>query len=157
LPNEEIEPGQDVLSQDGHRLGAVQEVQGEWFKIDVPRAQDYWMHQGHVSHTADEGIVLDFDARLIDDVRFPRPGAKVVRTRDGHVLGRIRETVGHYFKVDAPRAQDYWLNVDFVASEDEGSITVDFDRDSLNDVKVTTTSGFSPGPGGEAPFHEPRR
>ena len=153
MPEENISPGQEVFSQDGQRLGSVQQVVGDWFKIDARLAQDYWLHRGRVSHTAEGRLVLDFEARLVDKVRFAAPGAKLVKTADGHELGRIRETLGAYFKVSAPRAQDYWLRTERIASEDADSVTLDFNRDELDTLKESAP-GYSTGSGEGGPkFH----
>jgi hypothetical protein len=44
-PREEIRVGMEVLGSEGHRIGSVKEIMngGQYFHVDVPLAQDYYV------------------------------------------------------------------------------------------------------------------
>ena len=73
--------------------------------------------------------------------RIPVPGAPVF-TRDGASLGVVKEVEDAYFKVDAPRARDYWLSCEFVRAHSPASVELDFDAEVLEVYKLE-----GPGPG----------
>ena len=50
-------------------------------------------------------------------------GAKV-ETADGVEVGRVKEVGGREFRVDAPRAFDYWLERDVVRLATPGCVTL---------------------------------
>lgn len=41
--NNLVKTGVEVYTRDGNRLGEVKELRGEYFKVDAPMAQDYWL------------------------------------------------------------------------------------------------------------------
>lgn len=59
-----------------------------------------------------------------------------VFTSDGDKLGTVKEVQGGYFKVNAPFQPDYWLQRQFVTSNDGGQIMMSFTKDQADDYKV---------------------
>jgi hypothetical protein len=49
----DIEPGTDVYTMDGKRLGAVKEVREDAFKVDVRWGRDYWLDRNEVMELKD--------------------------------------------------------------------------------------------------------
>lgn len=71
---------------------------------------------------------------------LPALGALVVTT-DNKELGTVKEHNGVCFKVDAPMARDYWLNIEVVRSMSERQVMVEFTKDALDDFKLDNPSG----------------
>jgi hypothetical protein len=59
-----------------------------------------------------------------------------VFTSDGEKLGTIKEVQAGYFKVNVHLHSDYWLQSQFVSSNDDGRITMNFTKHELDDYKV---------------------
>lgn len=62
-------------------------------------------------------------------------GCEVV-TSDGDKVGTVKEVQGGYFKVDVRMHADFWLQRQFVASNDNGIITMNFPKEDLDNYKV---------------------
>ena len=73
--------------------------------------------------------------QMANSAHIPTVGAPVC-TRDGAELGTVKEVDGAFFKVDAPRAKDYWLSCEFVRMSSGERIEVDFDEKVLGDYKL---------------------
>jgi hypothetical protein len=63
-------------------------------------------------------------------------GADIL-TADGDKLGTVKEVRAGYFKVNAHFQLDYWLQRQFVTSNEGGKVTMSFNKDELGDYKVT--------------------
>jgi hypothetical protein len=59
-----------------------------------------------------------------------------VFTADGDKLGTVKEVQGGYFKLNVSLHPDYWLQRQFVTSNDGGRITMSFTKDQADDYKV---------------------
>ena len=59
-----------------------------------------------------------------------------VHTLDGEKIGTVKEIQGGYFKVNAPLQPDYWLQREFVESNADGTVTMQFKKDDLGDYKI---------------------
>ena len=70
LPHE----GAEVLTADGELLGTVGEIQGSYFKVEVPRRQDYWLPTTIIS-SADGVTILSVFTSFLDEYKFDRPRA----------------------------------------------------------------------------------
>ena len=57
-------------------------------------------------------------------------GLEVV-TRDGAVVGTVKEVAGSYFKVDAPMKRDFWLEGGLVASREGRRLLLDLEKAEL--------------------------
>jgi hypothetical protein len=53
--------GAPVFTQDGHRLGAVQELRGLYFRVAAPRHPDYWLQRSVVRPGADARVTTAFE------------------------------------------------------------------------------------------------
>jgi hypothetical protein len=73
-----------------------------------------------------------------------REGLEVV-TFDGKELGRVSAQDGEHFKVDAPRAPDFWLPLDSVGSTVGGQVTLRFSEIDLADYKADQLDGAERG------------
>lgn len=58
-------------------------------------------------------------------------GTAVV-TRDGKKLGKVDETRPAYFKVDAPHAHDYWLDLACVERASASEVVLGFEAKDLD-------------------------
>jgi hypothetical protein len=81
-----------------------------------------------------------------------------VYTVDGDHIGAVKEARAGYFKVDARLQPDYWLQAQFVQSNDNGRITMEFTKDELGDYKVHAPDEAPPrkAPGFAAAEHSGR-
>lgn len=59
-----------------------------------------------------------------------------VFTSDGEKLGTVKEVQGGFFKVNVRLHSDYWLQRQFVTSNDDGRITMSFTKNDVDDYKV---------------------
>lgn len=61
-----------------------------------------------------------------------------VYTIGGDKLGEVKDVRGDYFKVDASMKPDYWLSCDCIRGGSVAGerVTVNFDKDSLDDYKA---------------------
>lgn len=59
-----------------------------------------------------------------------------VSTSDGHKLGEIKEIAIGYFKVDKRLGSDYWLQRQFVTSNEGGTVTMSFTKDEAGNYEV---------------------
>jgi hypothetical protein len=59
-----------------------------------------------------------------------------VFTSDGEKLGTIKEVQPAFFKVNVHMHSDYWLQRQFVTSNEDGRITMSFTKHDLDDYKV---------------------
>lgn len=66
-----------------------------------------------------------------------------VRTRDGTLLGTIKETRGDSFKVDARYARDYWLSATLVLRADAGRVELDCDAGQIDDYRLDAPGGHT--------------
>ena len=69
-----------------------------------------------------------------------QPGM-LVFTSDGDELGRVKEIEGVCFKLDAPAAVDFWLDLDAVASTEFGMARLNLPKDAFNRNSRTITVG----------------
>ncbi len=60
-----------------------------------------------------------------------------VYSRDGELLGRVKEIQGSAVKVDAPLRPDYWLGWAYVATAEPNGLTLRVSKERLNDAQVT--------------------
>jgi hypothetical protein len=67
-------------------------------------------------------------------IATPMVGTKVM-TADGEELGKVKETMGGCFKVDAPMQPDYWLGTDCIRDSTGGIVRLSFRKDELGDRK----------------------
>src|SRR5215204_764579 len=59
-----------------------------------------------------------------------------VFTRDGEVLGMVKEVGTGVFKVDAALQPDYWLSTGHIASSATDRLVLSFDEDQLGDYQL---------------------
>jgi hypothetical protein len=59
-----------------------------------------------------------------------------VFTSDGEKLGTVKEVQGGFFKVNVHLHSDYWLQRQFVTSNDGGRITMSFTKNDVDNCKV---------------------
>ncbi len=74
--------GDSVWTADGEQFAYVKETQGDYFKLDVPMAQDFWLSCTHISGISDGKVRLKFAKDEIDDHRLDEPGVDSPATGD---------------------------------------------------------------------------
>lgn len=90
--------GDEVFTRDGTHLGAVKELNGEThFKVDAPRARDYWLACDVLVDVTGRRLTVDFDASELDAYQLEQPTAAAAdpridaATRDGLSESERRE------------------------------------------------------------------
>ena len=79
--------GDSVWAADGDQFAYVKEVRGDYFKLDVPMAQDYWLSCTHISGIADGKVRLRFVRSELDDHRLEAPPLETAGSiADGGVI-----------------------------------------------------------------------
>ncbi len=78
--------GASVWTVDGTQFGYVKEVRGDYFRVDIPWAPDYWLSCVHIAELDGPRAVLRLRKHEIDDHRLEQPG-----------LDSIEETAGRLF------------------------------------------------------------
>jgi hypothetical protein len=69
-----VTPGEEVFTRDGEQLGVVKELRGDaHFKIDAPRARDYWLACDVLLETNGRRITVDFDSSDLDAYQLDEP------------------------------------------------------------------------------------
>lgn len=69
-----VTPGEEVFTRDGEQLGVVKELRGEThFKIDAPRARDYWLASDLLLESSGRRVTVDFDAGDLEDYKLDEP------------------------------------------------------------------------------------
>lgn len=76
-----------VWTRDGEQFGYVKEIQGGYFKIDVPMAKDYWLSCAYVEASSADRVTLSLRKDELDEHRLSAPG---VETQD-HPEGVISD------------------------------------------------------------------
>ncbi|HMO54177.1 MAG TPA: hypothetical protein PJ994_06710 [Tepidiformaceae bacterium] len=71
--------GDSVWTADGHQFAYVKELHGDYFKLDVPMAQDYWFACAHIADVAEGRVTLRFDKGEVDDHKLSEPGVDTQR------------------------------------------------------------------------------
>jgi hypothetical protein len=62
-----------VFTVDGHRIGSLKEVHGNYIKIDAPLQRDYWLSCDDVESVRDETLVMSFDDGHLDQHKLAAP------------------------------------------------------------------------------------
>lgn len=65
-----------VYSADGEQFGYVKELQGGYFKIDVPMAKDYWLSTAYIQDCTMDKVRLTLNKEEVDEHRLSAPGAE---------------------------------------------------------------------------------
>ncbi|MBI2764593.1 MAG: hypothetical protein HYX53_01640 [Chloroflexi bacterium] len=68
--------GAEVVTRDGHWLGAVREVSLDSFMVDAARSRDYWLSPTVVLRASKDEIVMDFDYEVLDDYKLHSAGTR---------------------------------------------------------------------------------
>lgn len=66
-----LRPGQQVLTLDGDDLGKVNEVRGDYFKVDSSMKPDYWLSCERIrgGAAADDSVRLNFEKKELDSYK----------------------------------------------------------------------------------------
>jgi hypothetical protein len=59
-----------VVTADGEQFGYVKQVQGGYFKIDVPMAKDYWLSTAYIADSTLDRVVLSLNRSELDEHRL---------------------------------------------------------------------------------------
>ena len=65
-PVRDLEPGREVFSRDGERLGTIKELSDTALKIDVPLHRDYWLPRDRVLSFTNDRVTMDLDHGELD-------------------------------------------------------------------------------------------
>ncbi len=70
--------GASVWTNDGKQFGYVKEVRGDYFKVDIPWAPDYWLACAHIAQVDGPRAILRLRTDEIDDHRLEQPGLEAI-------------------------------------------------------------------------------
>jgi hypothetical protein len=99
-----------VLTRDRTELGSVAEVAEGAFRVDVPRARDYWLANEVIATTREGFVELSFDAEAVKDFQLSEPGE--VRS-ESPILDDQLDALGDGFdRGGAPNVSDLHVEVD---------------------------------------------
>lgn len=96
-----LSAGRPVLTADGHRIGSLKQVHGNYLEVDSPMHRDYWLSCDDVEAVRDDTVVMAFDETHAAEHRFDAlpedadasvslPGPVIL---DGEAQQRERETM----------------------------------------------------------------
>jgi len=68
--------GDSVWTSDGNQFAYVKELHGDYFKLDVPMAEDYWLSCTHISDYRDGKVTLKFPRSEADGHKLSEPGTE---------------------------------------------------------------------------------
>jgi hypothetical protein len=75
--------GCPVFTQDGEEIGKVKEVQGRYFRVDVPMHPDYWLSHDAIATATPEAITLFVDRDSLADAKSGSPDDTVSGSMTG--------------------------------------------------------------------------
>ncbi len=65
--------GAEVFTSDNDKLGTVREIQGHYFKIDVPMQPDYWLPMDCIGSVSGDRVHLTFAKDRLGDFKTDTP------------------------------------------------------------------------------------
>ena len=63
-----------VFTSDGEQFGYVKEIQGGYFKLDVPMALDYWLSRAYIADSTLDRVTLSLNKNEVEEHRLSAPG-----------------------------------------------------------------------------------
>src|SRR5687768_4537126 len=75
--------GTKVFTSDGEELGAVKEVAGDCFKLDVRMRPDYWLAVDAIESSESGGVMLRYTKESLDEAKVDGPGHTGYHSHDG--------------------------------------------------------------------------
>ena len=78
--------GASVWTVDGTQFGYVKEVKGDYFRVDIPWAPDYWLSCVHIAELDGPRAILRLRKHEIDDHRLEQPGLDSTEKTAGHLF-----------------------------------------------------------------------
>lgn len=73
--------GASVWTSDGKQFGYVKEVRGDYFKVDIPWAADYWLACAHIAEVDGPRTILRLRHDELDGHRLEQPGLDAIDER----------------------------------------------------------------------------
>lgn len=65
-----------VMTAEDELLGYVKEVRGGYFKINAPRAQDFWLSNLYIESNTMDHVTLSLNKYQVKEHRLAAPGAE---------------------------------------------------------------------------------
>lgn len=65
----DLQLGWNIVTQDGHEIGLVDEIRGDHFKVDAPMQPDYWLPFHCIDSVTGERITLNFHHDRLGDFK----------------------------------------------------------------------------------------
>ena len=65
-----------VYTSDGEQFGYVKELQGGYFKVDVPMAKDFWLSKVYIEDCTMDKVRLKLGKDEVEEHRLSAPGAE---------------------------------------------------------------------------------
>jgi hypothetical protein len=72
-PSANVQPGAEIYTNDGEKLGTVKEVAGDRFKVDARLQPDYWLSLSNVASTSDGMLTLVFGNDRLGEYKVDGP------------------------------------------------------------------------------------
>jgi hypothetical protein len=69
--------GDSVWTADGDQFAYVKELHGDYFKLDVPMAMDYWLSCAHIADIVDDRVTLRFNKDELEEHKLSEPGVEM--------------------------------------------------------------------------------
>lgn len=75
----------------------------------------------------------------VSDIKLGLP----VHTVDGEKVGEVKDLYGEYVKISAPLEPDYWVHRERVLSFTSERVTLECDKDHLDDCRMHEPEGYA--------------
>jgi len=82
--------GASVWTSDGTQFGYVKEVKGDYFKVDIPWASDYWLSCVHIAQLDGQRAILRLRKDQLDDHRLGQAGVDSLEEQASRLFLRTR-------------------------------------------------------------------
>jgi hypothetical protein len=69
-PVHDLQPGLEVHTADGAKLGTLKELDDDAFKVDAPLHPDYWLPRDKVLSFTNERVTMDFEHGELDGYKL---------------------------------------------------------------------------------------
>lgn len=126
--------GAPVYAQDGDQLGTVKEVRGQYVKIDVPMAPDYWLRTDAL-RMAGNGITLAVGRDRLAEYQVANPD-DVETTTTGTTGGRMTDTTRTTTTETMDRGAAAMPDVDRTRMTETTRATTDVDDDERRRLQL---------------------
>jgi hypothetical protein len=69
----DVRAGAAAMTNDGKKLGTIDQVEGHYIKVRVPFGRDYWLKADYVTEQTSERVTFSFDRKDLGVYKLGKP------------------------------------------------------------------------------------